>query len=176
MYLARRYGFFSMRVIALPVWKMYYQLMSFSAVGQLYELPLFFLVLLFLVKIAKRNNSDMSWQVFRASSNLLLLQSVTLACRVWTQLIPAEIKCQCHRQIQHREMCMEPAAMCFSILVRKDDRQTVHSATQITAEVGDCLIPRNIHLKTWRECVISPRHHKSLMLQMKVMFFKHNVP
>lgn len=66
--------------------------------------------------------------------------------------------------------------MCFSILVRKDDRLTVHSATQLTAEVGDCLIPRNIHLKTWQERVSYHPDIRRLMLQMKAMFLKHNVP
>lgn len=157
-YLAWRYGFFGMRVIAVPVWKKYttsWWVFRLWGRGLLLGCLSFHCVscVAVLVKIAKRNNSDISWQAFRASSKLLLLQTVTQAFRVWTQLIPAEIKCQCHRQIRRGEMRMEPAAMCFSVVVRKDDSQTVHSVTQLTAEVGDCLGPRNIHLKTWQERV-----------------------
>lgn len=70
---------------------------------------------------------------------------------------------------------MQPAAMCFSVMVGPDDSQTGHSVTQLTAEVEDCLGQRNTHMKTRRErkSVISSKHHKTLSPQEKVMFSKH---
>ncbi len=141
--------------------------MSLSAAGQRGS---FWAVWAFIVRL-----NDVAWQLFRATSNLLLLQAVTLAFRVWSRLIPAETECQCHRQIRRRGLCMQPAAMCFSVMVRPDDSQTGHSVTQLAAEVEDCLGPRNTHLKTRQERVSNHQNiTKHSCLRVKRMFFsKH---
>ena len=58
-------------------------------------------------------------------------------------------------------------------MVRPDDSQTGHSVTRLAAEVEDCPGPRKrAHENTARESVISSKHHKSLSLQVKVIFLK----
>lgn len=110
-----------------------------------------------LVKIDKRKNNDVSWQVFRATLKLLLLHTVVLGFRVWKWFIPAEIDCQCHRQIIRRGMCMQPAAICFSVMVRPNDSQTGHSVTQFAARGGGC----------WGQEACSRKHGKKRCHIMK---------
>lgn len=58
---------------------------------------------------------------------------------------------------------MQPAAMCFSVMVRPDDSQAGHSVTQLAVEVEDCLGPRNTHLKHGkRECHINQTSQNTL--------------
>ncbi len=57
---------------------------------------------------------------------------------------------------------MQPAAMCFSVMVRPDDSQTGHSVIRLTAKVEVCLGPRNNALEnTARESVKSSKHLKT---------------
>lgn len=66
---------------------------------------------------------------------------------------------------------MQPAAMCFSVMVRPNDSQTRLSVTQLAAEVEDCLGPRNTYLKTRQERVSYHYNITKRWLQAEAMFF-----
>lgn len=125
-----------------------------------------------LFKMAKRHTNDVSWQLFRPTWKILLLQRELLGFRVWTQLILAEIECQWCRQTLRRRMCMQLTAMCFSVMVRANDSQTAFSVISAHSE-GWGLSGSKKHAleNTARECH-TIKYHKTLCLQVKVIFLK----
>ena len=95
-------------MIAAPAWQNppTNQLMSLSAEGQRGPRWAVWASIVSLLKLKLPKGTTMTCldrYSERPQTFFLLLQTVTLALRVWTRLIPAETECQCHRQISGAE-------------------------------------------------------------------------